>query len=354
MNTKNLAIMSTDIVGSSGTTAALDRTDYERFRGQYDRIVAPLIRRMSGELFKALGDGYLASFESSTNAVLAGLDIQAQLKSLIATLHLDQRYSTRIGIGSGDVTIEGTDRFGMPVIQATRVQAIAEPSSTFITESVFLTMNRNEVFCEDLGYISLKGLEDRTRVFRVEPKGQSSPAEQVAVFCTDLAEFTSSVDDGANVEHALAAYDEVIFKQALLHNGFFRYNVGDMYLITFKTAGDALRAAAAIFRHFWDLQDDRPLRPYLPQLGLDFGQVRNIRGRLYGSTLSRVAPALAHVSSTRIFASRRFLDQLQREDPSAAAPTPLWEMRELHVNGVHGPIEYSTLMSGEVETGLAE
>jgi class 3 adenylate cyclase len=309
MKTKNLAIMSTDIVGSSGTTAALNRGAYEQFRSQYDQIVAPMIQRASGDLFKALGDGYLASFESSTNAVLAGLDIQAQLKSLIETLHLDHRYSTRIGIGSGDVTIEGTDRFGVPVIHAVRVQSIAEPSSTFITESVFLTMNRNEVHCQDLGYISLKGLEDKTRVFRVEPRAQAAAAEQMAVLCTDLAEFTSGVDDGVNVERALAAYDEVIFKEALLHNGFFRYNLGDMYLITFKTAGDALDAAAAIFRHFWDLRADSPLRPFLHQLGLDFGQVRNVRGRLYGSTLSRVAPALAHAGSTRIYASRRFMEQ---------------------------------------------
>src|SRR5207248_9964857 len=140
----------------------------------------------------------------------------------ITSLHLDERYSTRVGIGSGDVTIEGTDRFGVPVIHATRVQSIAEPSSTFITESVFLTMNRNEVVCEDLGYISLNGLEEKTRVFKVELKGKSAPSEEMAVLCTDIAMFTSSVDSGGDLEGVLAVYDEVIFQEALRHNGFFR------------------------------------------------------------------------------------------------------------------------------------
>src|SRR5512136_2468099 len=145
MNTKNLAIMSTDIVGSTGTTAALKRKEYDAFRSKYEQLVKQLIENASGEIFKSLGDGYLASFESSTNAVLAGLNIQSQLKSSITTLLLDQRFATRIGISSGDVNIDQGDRFGVPVVLATRVQSIAEPFETYFTESVFLTMNRNEI-----------------------------------------------------------------------------------------------------------------------------------------------------------------------------------------------------------------
>lgn len=345
MNTKNLAIMSTDIVGSSGTTAALNRTDYEQFRGQYDRILTPLIQRASGEMFKALGDGYLASFESSTNAVLAGLDIQAQLKSLIATLHLDQRYSTRIGIGSGDVTIEGTDRFGVPVIHATRVQSIAEPSSTFITESVFLTMNRNEVSCEDLGYISLKGLEDKTRIFRVEPKERLGPAEGMAVLCTDIGSFTRSVErDDSDLVALLATYDEVIFAQSLRRNGFVRYNLGDMYLITFKSAGDALKAATSIL---WQLQQSRH-EPF--QLGLDFGPVRNIRGRLYGYSLSSIAPDLAH-DGVFIRTSRRFLDEWHRENPAGTLPRVIEDNQHVILRSTFERVDYVVLDTYENDAG---
>ena len=345
MNTKNLAIMSTDIVGSSGTTAAFNRTDYEQFRNQYDRIVVPLIERTSGEIFKVLGDGYLASFESSTNAVLAGLDIQAQLKSLTESLLLDRRHSTRIGIGSGDVTIKGSDRFGVPVIQATRVQSIAEPSSTFITESVFLTMNRNEVSCEDLGYISLKGLEDKTRIFKVQAKGQGDPADRMAVLCTDIGSFTDSVDSGDDLEELLAIYDEVIFAQALRRNGFLRYNLGDMYLITFRCASDALDAARSMLRRLQQARHE----PF--QLGLDFGSVRTIRGRLYGSSLSSVAPSLAHEGAGLIRVSRRFMDEWQRENPSRPPPRPLWDNEEIVVRGTWEKMQYVMFDAGEDDDG---
>ena len=322
MNTKNLAIMSTDIVASSVAAAAFNRAEYQQFRSQYEQILIPIIERSSGEVFKALGDGYLASFESSTNAVLAGLDIQAQLKSFFATQQLDQRCSTRIGIGSGDVTIEGADRFGQPVIQATRVQGIADPWSTFITESVFLTMNRNEVQCEDLGYISLKGLEDKTRVFKVQPKGAAGGGDELAILCTDLAQATASVG-AAHYEEALASYDQVVFQHALSLKGFLRYNLGDMYLVSFRSAADALAAAEGMLLAL------RRLPFFQCQLGLDYGYVRSVKGRLYGYAISQVAPALAHARNEKIVASKAFVEQLTKERPGAP---PLRSDEVLQVN----------------------
>lgn len=171
MNTRNLAIMSTDIVGSIETMTRLNREEYHRLRSRYEQIVVPLITRGAGAVFKSLGDGYLASFESSTHAVLAGLAIQTQLRTLMGSLNTGQSCATRIGLSSGDVDIDAhDDKFGVPVVLATRVQSIAEAFATYLTESVFLTMNRNEVAVTDLGYISLKGLEDKVRVFRAELK----------------------------------------------------------------------------------------------------------------------------------------------------------------------------------------
>ncbi len=127
----------------------------------------------------------------------------------------------------------------------------------------------------------------------MERKGQGTPAEHVAVLCTDISEGTKSVDSGDDLDQLQATYDEVIFTQALRRNGFMRYNLGDMYLVTFRSASDALKAATSIL---WNLEQSRH-EPF--QLGLDFGSVRSIRGRLYGSVLSRVAPAPAHQRAVR-------------------------------------------------------
>lgn len=338
MNTKNLTIMSTDIVGSTGTTAALNRKDYDLFRTKYDQIMVPLIEKASGDIFKSLGDGYLASFESSTNAVLAGLNIQSQLNSMIKTLHLDQRFATRIGISSGDVVIEANDRFGVPVILAGRVQSIAEPLTTYITESVFLTMNRNEISYEDLGYISLKGFEDKTRVFKALPKGEDSLSEGLAVLCTDIRGGTG-LAEGGYLEQTLAAYDEVIFKQALTHNGFFRYNLGDIYLITFKKAVNALEAAVSMAQSFDELKQQQVMVSAAFQFGIDFGYIRNILGRLYGFSISRIAPALAKASNGEIVVSAAFWQKLQEENPRSTVGIKVDSFGPLRIQGYEKSIE---------------
>src|SRR5207248_5235671 len=102
-------------------------------------------------------------------------------------------------------------------------------------------------------------------------------------------------------------------------------------------------------RHFWQLRFGAALGLY-PQLGLDFGEVRTIRGRLYGSTLSRIAPAVAHVYHGAVVASRRFLEQLQREHPSRPQP-PLSDMiQEFKVYGsVAQPMDALVLAAGTEE-----
>ena len=339
--TRNFTIMSTDIVGSTGTTRTLARADYDAFRRRYDQIVKPLAAAGSGTIVKGLGDGYLVTYESATEAVLAAIAIQDQLRSMIATLQLTERCATRIGLSAGDVTVEDGDVFGMPVILATRVQSIAEHLTAYLTESVYLAMNRSEVACHDLGYISLKGLDEKVRVFRAERRLASPGAEDYAVLATDIGGFTSLVDRSDDVwATVLEVYDAVIFRHALAHRGFFRYNVGDSFRITFQRASDALDAARAIATELDRMvrEDGLPALPF--KLGLDFGALRMLAGRLIGSPISRTAPALADAGAGAIHASEAFVEQLAREDAAAAARLGAERMPPLPMRGVAEPLLY--------------
>ena len=331
--TRTLTIMSTDLVSSTATTVALSRADFDQFRVRNDQIIPAVIASASGEIFKSLGDGYLASFESSTNAVLAGLRIQDQLRSLISTQHLDDRFTIRIGISSGDVAIDAGDRFGVPVILATRVQSIAPPGSVYMTESVALTMNRNEASQKDLGYISLKGFDEKMRVFEALPKGVHPASEDCAVLCTDIRAFTGDIDDDVpQWQQVLALYDSIVFRRGLEHKGFFRYNVGDAYWITFAAARDALDAAIAMTK------DLRPILASSFIFAIHFGPVKSVRGRLYGSTVSRVPPSL--LSKNRSAVSRAFYDKLIEEDPIKGSQLVIAERGEVALRGSVRAIEH--------------
>ena len=202
-----------------------------------------------------------------------------------------------------------------------------------MTESVALTMNRNEASQKDLGYISLKGFDEKMRVFEALPKGDHSGSEDCAVLCTDIRAFTGDIDDDVpQWQQVLALYDSIVFRHGLEHKGFFRYNVGDAYWITFATAWDALNAAIAMAK------DLRLILGSSFIFAIHFGSVKSARGRLYGSSVSRIPPSL--LSKKRPAFTRAFYDRLIEEDPIKGSQLVIAERGEVAVRDSKRAIEY--------------
>ena len=85
-----------------------------------------------------------------------------------ANLPEDRRMSFRIGINLSDVIVEQNDVFGDGVNVASRLQAIAEPGSIFISESVYQQVQRQlPLSFEDAGKRQLKDTSGLTQAWRV-------------------------------------------------------------------------------------------------------------------------------------------------------------------------------------------
>lgn len=77
---------------------------------------------------KHLGDGMMATFTSAAAAVAAGVALQQEID--LANRHgVAERMQIRVGISVGDVTFERDDCFGLPVVEAQRLEASAEPGT---------------------------------------------------------------------------------------------------------------------------------------------------------------------------------------------------------------------------------
>jgi adenylate cyclase len=75
-----------------------------------------------------MGDGTLASFSSSMDAVMCAISIQLAAEEM--DIHL------RIGIHQGDVVFEQKDVLGDGVNIASRIQGVAETQGIAISETV--------------------------------------------------------------------------------------------------------------------------------------------------------------------------------------------------------------------------
>jgi adenylate cyclase len=167
VRTANLAIVFTDIKGFTERTSKQTLEQNERLLKTHNDLLSRIFKSLGGRIIKTIGDAFMVAFESPTQAVLAGVAIQDALWKYNQSAVADEQLHVRVAINVGEVRLEGNDVFGEPVNIAARVEGLAEADEVTFTEAVYLSMNRAELSCEDLGKFELKGIPEPVRLFRV-------------------------------------------------------------------------------------------------------------------------------------------------------------------------------------------
>lgn len=170
MRTENLAVVLTDIKGYTERTSRQTRAQNERLLQLHEALLLPVFRAFNGVVRKSIGDAFLVTFESPTNAVLCGAAIQDRLYGFNQTAPEADRFEVRVVVHQGEVRVEPGDVFGEPVTVAKSVEELAEASEVTFTEAVYLVMNKAEVPAVELGQYELKGAPEKLRLFKI-PRG---------------------------------------------------------------------------------------------------------------------------------------------------------------------------------------
>ncbi|HET6768739.1 MAG TPA: adenylate/guanylate cyclase domain-containing protein [Chitinophagaceae bacterium] len=157
------AIMFTDIVGYTALMGYDEKKAFELLKRNRD-IQKPLIKHYNGIWIKELGDGVLASFHTVTDAVFCAAAIH---QACIAVEGLQ----LRIGIHLGEVIFENNDVFGDGVNIASRLQAMASPGSTWVSEAVYKNLvNKKEITSEFVREETLKNVSEPVKVYEITVK----------------------------------------------------------------------------------------------------------------------------------------------------------------------------------------
>jgi class 3 adenylate cyclase/uncharacterized RDD family membrane protein YckC len=183
--TRHLTILLTDIKGFTDKTSSKSRAEISTMLDEHRAVVLPLLEARGGHLVKTIGDAFLMTFESPTNAVLAGVAVQEALAKLNEGRSADDRLEIRIAINSGEVNLMENDVFGEAVNITARIEGIAEAGQVYFTEAVYLAMNKSEVPSSEIGLMQLKGIPEKIRVYKVrreEPVGASAEAVKSRFF----------------------------------------------------------------------------------------------------------------------------------------------------------------------------
>jgi class 3 adenylate cyclase len=115
-----LAIMMTDVVGSTALRRSRGDRDADEILGLQAAIVRDEVRTLGGHVSNSLGDGFLISFPSTVAAVRAAVAIQQALQEHNAT-DAQRAVQIRIGIHAGPVSERDNDLQGQTVNAVSRV-----------------------------------------------------------------------------------------------------------------------------------------------------------------------------------------------------------------------------------------
>ncbi len=162
MATSTATILFTDVEASTSCGHGSARPRPTNCSSTCERRLTSLVERRLGRVVKTAGDGVMAAFESASEAIVAAIDIQRAVE------RRDDGLRVRVGIASGDVSWEGTDCFGLPVVTAARLQDHASGGQILVSQIVrLLAGERSGATFESFGALELKGLSEPVEAFAV-------------------------------------------------------------------------------------------------------------------------------------------------------------------------------------------
>ncbi len=156
MERRLAAILATDVVGF----AALVDKDEDGTLRQVERlrreVIEMLVQANRGRLFKFMGDGFLAEFSSTLEAVKCAIGIQRTMERSQFVAGGDQ-LRLRVGVSVGDVAVQGDDLMGSGVNAAARLEALAEPGGIAVSGEVMAQVRgKIDIEFDDAGFKKLK------------------------------------------------------------------------------------------------------------------------------------------------------------------------------------------------------
>jgi class 3 adenylate cyclase len=158
-NTDVLAVLFTDLVGSTELRSKLGEEAADELRRAHDRTLHEVVHRHGGKVVKGTGDGIMAGFDGAADALAAAVAIQQDIDRL--SRRSASPLSVRVGVSVGDVTWDGADCFGVPVVEAARLCAAAEGGQILTAELVrAMARGRGGYDFDAVGNLELKGLAD--------------------------------------------------------------------------------------------------------------------------------------------------------------------------------------------------
>ena len=170
--TRLLAVMAADVVDYTRLTEAAELETHVRLRALRVGIIDPCVVSYRGQIIKNTGDGFLATFDSSVDALRCAVEIQREIPRREVSTPPDLKIRFRIGLNVGEVITEKEDIYGTSVNVAARLEQFSPPGGIIISDALHaIARSSMDVPIEDLGELELKNLSRPVHAYSLRLAG---------------------------------------------------------------------------------------------------------------------------------------------------------------------------------------
>jgi class 3 adenylate cyclase/tetratricopeptide (TPR) repeat protein len=177
--TETTTIVFTDLVGSTELTTRLGQAAYEAVRRPHFETLRLAAAVHRGNEIKSTGDGLVFAFASAAEAVACM--IRMQQATDLAARRRGGEPRIRIGASCGETTRDANDIFGITVVEAARLCALAAPGQILVSDLVRALTRGLEYKFVAAGQLTLKGLPEPVPACTVEWSPREPADESIAL-----------------------------------------------------------------------------------------------------------------------------------------------------------------------------
>jgi TolB-like protein len=343
------AILAADVVSYTRLMDTDEAGTLSRLKLLRSEIFDPKTEEFGGRIFKNTGDGALAEFGSSVDAVQCAVEIQRALAVRNAEAREDQQLILRIGISQGDVIVDADDLFGNGVNVAARMEGLAEPGGICISGNVQEHIgNTLDIALEDLGEQSVKNIDRPVRCYRVHlepddatkapsPPLPDKPSIAVLPFQNMSGDAEQEYFADGIAEDIITALSRFSWFFVIARNSSFSYKgtspnirrvaqeLGVQYVLegSVRKAANRVRVTAQLIdaltgRHVWAERYDRELT-----------DIFAVQDEITSSITGAVAPSFVSAEARRI--ERKVPESFDAWDYAIRGNWHLWHLGKRHL-----------------------
>ena len=157
MSAEHVIALFTDIVGSTELSVSRSPEEADQVRRRHFSVLRRAIAATDGHEAKNLGDGLMVVFDSASSAIACAVAMQQSVAA--EAVRGGVALSIRVGLSGGEVTREGDDYFGDPVVEAARLCGACNAGQILASDVVRLIAGRRSAHeVRSVGPLTLKGL----------------------------------------------------------------------------------------------------------------------------------------------------------------------------------------------------